>query len=1178
MAIQNKAAVYIDGINLTPFTVMPIKWGNLLDERLDEAYISLRHCPIENFKPLTPVEIRFSNRLYFGSTTVDTQNETKKYVVANDTGAQENPAGSGLYDHDLYIIEMTKLLECIVVDTITFTNDLGRNYTKDARPVIFQKTEDSYTSEQYPTISPYVSPVLIGETLSFSSFENMYPNWGGSYVNCGFSVTFNGNEIFSTKNEKESFSTVVAAGTYIVTYFGKIGIVSDDYIIPTIFYTIQTVNNENPLKRWTITDVINRTLDLAEPLRAGEKPRFYLQGTDPVTGAVAAGSQAEKFDKILAPQFSFTKQTLRECLQECGKVIHGEPRLDAKKDSEGNYYYEVSFDLYGQTERSDIYSKKYILKTVSQAVDSYASSLDSNAENLVNQLDKYGGVIVEPYSGAYKTVRTENIYARITETNMIIPTQFPIYTIEKLECGIIPGQDGTDVKNSVALVDYNPYVYTFEITGQTGKTVAVKYTVDGVEHTGTYEVTESPYTVGPIAEKSQTVEIVSAYAYNSDLAPPIDITPYVFEKTIYDSQLSSYEDQYPYSKAYAVMYTQGQKGITQLNFKPENPVNPIFENYSILNILRRATGDSDLSLDEYGSENPGTEYAYLAFRVTYTPFYNSRVSQTKVNYQDYPWAAALIFNQQSNVIESRYYGENLKGAIARIGNVEKSITYNLARLHEIPEAGQMFDKDYYISAVSTEFLPTYIKCTLGLSKDFNRLSQYIGISSVKRFSEVSQGQALERNILYKEYVVIGDPETADTDSMIGDNLLGAIADTFTQTGHYKPLTNVMAYGGTYSIPSRQDMDVDIQNQTTVTFNNAEKTITFTTTADNPYQKTVSAQMVFNISETNDVTVSFTGKTVTVNAEDYNPTSTPISTINSVTIWQAYYTDTDYYPMPVVNLPVISSAFGNSIAFSWAYEDNYSAGAISQYAENGNVVGCFQNNYQYTDYYGRMYHYNFDLQEAGETVTNEDEQEEIGMRLPGADGDSVSSGYFSTIGQSAFILRKDNREKLQVNVQIDFVSNRKDLIIGSALAAYCGAVRGSDASRAARLYVFDEPLNKFINHVEGSITVDLESVDIPSGAVSRSIVSNGQFQINSNTFPLSVSGKSTGKSWAIVTAQESKDETVEDEEGNPTTQTVQYGGDVLLAANMDITAGQTLGPIYFTKKRKIFDETVWKDIR
>lgn len=130
MAIKNSAAVYINGINLTHYTVMPLKWGNFLDEQLDEMYISLRHCPIKNFKPLTPVEIHFSNTLYWGSTTVDTQKRVKRYLVANDSNAEESPVGKKLYNHDLYVIEITKYAECIVVDTITYTNDLGRTYAK----------------------------------------------------------------------------------------------------------------------------------------------------------------------------------------------------------------------------------------------------------------------------------------------------------------------------------------------------------------------------------------------------------------------------------------------------------------------------------------------------------------------------------------------------------------------------------------------------------------------------------------------------------------------------------------------------------------------------------------------------------------------------------------------------------------------------------------------------------------------------------------------------------------------------------------------------------------------------------------------------------------------------------------------------------------------------------------
>ncbi len=57
MAIKNTAKVYIDGILRSSHTVMPLKWGNFLDERLDECHISLRAIKKQIFAPLTPVEI-----------------------------------------------------------------------------------------------------------------------------------------------------------------------------------------------------------------------------------------------------------------------------------------------------------------------------------------------------------------------------------------------------------------------------------------------------------------------------------------------------------------------------------------------------------------------------------------------------------------------------------------------------------------------------------------------------------------------------------------------------------------------------------------------------------------------------------------------------------------------------------------------------------------------------------------------------------------------------------------------------------------------------------------------------------------------------------------------------------------------------------------------------------------
>lgn len=137
MAYKNSVAVYIDGINRTANTVMPINWGDFLDERLDELSLSLRAIKKENFAPLTPVEIIFDNELYFGRSasrrTVSRQKATKHYIIANDK-VVETRLASGFYNHEMYLIEVTKSAECCIVDTVTFTNDIGRLYASDDTP------------------------------------------------------------------------------------------------------------------------------------------------------------------------------------------------------------------------------------------------------------------------------------------------------------------------------------------------------------------------------------------------------------------------------------------------------------------------------------------------------------------------------------------------------------------------------------------------------------------------------------------------------------------------------------------------------------------------------------------------------------------------------------------------------------------------------------------------------------------------------------------------------------------------------------------------------------------------------------------------------------------------------------------------------------------------------------
>lgn len=114
-------SIKINGKEFNKHAVLPFKWSSYLDERLDEGRISLKGVPNKLFTPLTPVVIDCT---ISGKTT----HERIDFVVSSDESS-ELPPGSGSYDHELVLIEPTKILERIVCDTLVFQNNLGRTYT-----------------------------------------------------------------------------------------------------------------------------------------------------------------------------------------------------------------------------------------------------------------------------------------------------------------------------------------------------------------------------------------------------------------------------------------------------------------------------------------------------------------------------------------------------------------------------------------------------------------------------------------------------------------------------------------------------------------------------------------------------------------------------------------------------------------------------------------------------------------------------------------------------------------------------------------------------------------------------------------------------------------------------------------------------------------------------------------
>lgn len=758
---MNEFYIIINGTVYTDYAVYPLKWGNLLDERLDEAYVTLKFVPktLQDgaFRPLSRVTLI----VYCEPDTYQTglQPETdgveqelldnnrlrqftqKRFLVAKDT-VYNNPIGGDFATHELYIIEETKFLEAFICDTLTFRNALLNRFGQSYQAVYVDDYQNiapyDRRSQPVPTTpstglqnpiyasSAFVAPSINTAAASLLTYlqqnnTNVYKVEVVPLVNepsgvpvdeyeTKLTVT-NGDETSSTTTFSSTITIDNPAPLITVSYVIGILLTLNDgttrYYVYQFHYNLNSVTNRKPLKKWTVTDVVTRCCELAEPLLSTETPRFAMDGVtyDATTGdinAYTANSQAAKYDKVIAPEFSMTKSTLREQLQQVGGFIHAEPRL-----VDGKIY----FDKYGGTEMSRISQKQFISDTQTHSIDEFCTELDSTADNLVNRLNYAQGVVIEPYADGARSVRTEQTNIRIDETNGIVETALPISDVVKLECAVPTNEAG------------NTY---------------------------------------------------------SDWR---DITSFIYEDSDYNN-LSSYDVNVNGSKAYALYWERNARNIKGLFFKNENAINAVFSNYAIYNIMLAC------GVKMNTGTNKASNYPRIKFRISYIPTYTARVRTNKsLVISGKP--RTLAYNQGANSVETQYYGENLKGVVARLGNVERTLTYKLTWLTDIPKAGQLFDEHNYISAVSVEMYATYFKVTIGLSRDFNRLSEYIGISSEYRQYQVSETAVYNRESVLEEYAVITTDANKTSDSTRMYRGISYLAETFVPTD--KSINKLLTY-------------------------------------------------------------------------------------------------------------------------------------------------------------------------------------------------------------------------------------------------------------------------------------------------------------------------------------------------------------------------------------------------
>jgi len=519
------------------------------------------------------------------------------------------------------------------------------------------------------------------------------------------------------------------------------------------------------------------------------------------------------------------------------------------------------------------------------------------------------------------------------------------------------------------------------------------------------------------------------------------LTPYVFEDAEY-LQLSSYAGSYPTAKAWALHFKQGEKNIDGLGFKNPNAVTDAFKEFAIENIIHAAMGDTSFNVND----NNITE---LLFKVEYIPIFSARVQHSKPYIGDMVFPSVRIYNQANNIVETRYYGENLKGTAARYGNTDMTYSYILHNMSDIPRVGELYDDEYYIARVTSEIMPFFVKCEVGLSKDFNRLSQYIGISSARRYYEVSEKQAYRSDLKYTDYIVVGDQLDVVKSTLIKNEGWNAIASTFVSLG----------LGS----------------------------------------KSVSL----------------------VKAISYNEVDSALK------------------PQAEVGLPVVSVALGNTMLFHFEYEDNFSAGMNAAKQASGDVSGTFTQAVPYVDYYGRFDYLELQFSTVAPSAPTNDEAVKQGMALPTIGAlpnpyDLLATG----VGDEMWRVDKNGGEALSCNYVIEFVTNRKDIVIGSALSRDCPLVRGDSVAISA-LYILPRKLNRFDDTVDLTGATKVVTYSVLSNKIK--VMQNRHIQIEDEIAPVS------GEAWAIV-----------------------RNGELLIGSNKAVTEGESMNLPRLTGTHQIFN--------
>jgi hypothetical protein len=547
----------------------------------------------------------------------------------------------------------------------------------------------------------------------------------------------------------------------------------------------------------------------------------------------------------VAPEFTFKDVTLREALNEIFGFIEAIPRLFI--NSSGDI--ELGADFVNELNALIASENDFTEKNVQQDATFYATQMESDALNIVNQNDINESTEIYPANGTFTTGRTDRYTYNFLDS--YIPTPKRISQVTSLRVKPLTFLVNTVVGTTVAYNSDLKFLYYNSSYPRPTTGVENVYYVDMDDSEVTYEWDGTQYNVsGTYPDTSLAdfkVRLIPTFAlFSSTLNPTVTTDPFVDRSTgkAYRYNGSSYVEVdciggdgelivdvtsrvVEYNR-YKTLLTDGPTSAAQrLDASNLYQSNTLYYNYREKNILLGNTvgiWDTTTSLEiilkmmafyslqddgfisssadpsDYEAEwNAGaatTEENFALYQVKYIPIPESmRINIDREDLSDVSYNSVLLSNQQSRIVNLESFANNVKGRINRIGNSELQLEHRVTSTSDLYVVGDYTNDGFIVTEREIILYKDYIYAKYSLSKNYNMISKFIGVNSEIRQYDIAEQNTLERKLLYSEYIEI--EATGSTSSGSSDSKLLTSAGIACIMETLKPTSTYRSVGGGY---------------------------------------------------------------------------------------------------------------------------------------------------------------------------------------------------------------------------------------------------------------------------------------------------------------------------------------------------------------------------------------------